>query len=146
MNAKQMCGLLCGVDENHKQLDLALLLLRIVLGIAFIVHGWSKVSGIEGTITMFATMGVGTLMTYVAAYTEFLGGVAILLGILTRVFGGMLAIFMIVAIYLVHLGKGYGMMNGGYEYQLLLLVSVLVIALVGPGKYSLHENFCKKMK
>lgn len=145
MNAKKICSTLCGVDENHSHLDLALFLLRIVLGAAFIFHGWSKVSGMEGTVSMFASMGVGTFLTYIAAYTEFLGGVAILLGVITRLAGGMLAIFMIAAIYLVHLDKGYSMMNGGYEYQLLLLVSVVLVALVGPGKYSLHESFCKKM-
>jgi putative oxidoreductase len=143
MNAKKWCNTLCGVDESHKQLDLALLILRLVLGFAFIYHGWSKVSAMDGAIAMFSSMGVGTTLTYIAAYTEFLGGLAMLLGIVTRFAGGMLAIFMVVAIYLVHLSKGYSMMNGGYEYQLLLLAGVIFVGLVGPGKYSLHEKFCK---
>lgn len=146
MKGKEICGMLCGVPENNKNLDTALLILRVVVAIAFIFHGWSKVSAMDGAIQMFASMGVGPLLTYVASYVEFLGGVALLLGIMTRLAGGLLAIFMIVAIYLVHLSKGYSMMNGGYEYQLLLLASVIFFAVVGPGKYSMHENFCKNMK
>lgn len=146
MDAKKICGTLCGVHADNRNLDLGLLLLRLALAAAFIFHGWAKVSAMDGTVSMFASMGVGSVITYIAAYVEFLGGIALLAGIMTRLVGGLLAIFMIVAIYLVHLSKGYSMMNGGYEYQLLLLVGVVVVALVGPGKYSLHENFCKKMK
>jgi putative oxidoreductase len=146
MNAKKWCGTLCGVDESHKKLDIALLIFRLVLGCAFIYHGWGKVSDMSGTIVMFSSMGVGTFMTYVAAYTEFLGGLAIFTGVVTRLAGIFLSIFMLTAIYLVHLDKGYSMMSGGYEYQLLLLAGVVLVWLVGPGKYSVHERFCKNMK
>jgi putative oxidoreductase len=144
MNSKKICGLVCG-DDSNQYTAWAFLALRVVVAVAFIFHGWSKVSAMDGTVQMFASMGVGSFMTYVAAYVEFLGGLALLLGVATRLAGGLLAIFMVVAIYLVHLDKGYSMMNGGYEYQLLLLVSVIYFALVGPGKYSVHENWCKKM-
>ena len=144
MNGKKWCAMLCAVPENHKNQDLALLILRLVVGAAFIYHGYSKVSAMDGAIQMFASMGVGTVLTYIAAYTEFLGGIAIFLGVATRLAGGLLTVFMASAIYLVHLSKGYGMMNGGYEYQLLLLVCVLYFALVGPGKYSVHASYCPK--
>lgn len=143
MNLKKMCGWACGIPSNNKHLDLMLLLLRVALGIAFIFHGWPKVSNMEGTMPMFVSMNVPAVLAYIAAYTEFLGGVALLLGIATRLAGGLLVIFMAAAIYLVHLNNGYSMMNQGYEYQLLLAVGALFIAAVGPGKYSLHERFCK---
>ena len=139
-----MCDMFCG-EKQSEYTSWAFLALRVVVAIAFIFHGWSKVSAMDGAIAMFSSMGVGTFMTYVAAYVEFLGGVALLLGVATRLAGGLLAVFMLVAIYLVHFDKGYSMMNGGYEYQLLLLVSVIYFALAGPGEYSLHRKFCQKM-
>ncbi len=144
MNLKKICNTVCGVGDGHKYTNEAMLLLRVVLAAAFIFHGWSKVSAMDGVVTMFASMGVGTIMTYIASYVEFIGGVALLLGVATRLAGGLLAIFMVVAIYLVHLDRGYNMMNGGYEYQLLLLAGVIFFALVGPGKYSLSAHtICK---
>lgn len=144
MNLKKVCNTLCGLGDNTKYTDAALLLLRVVLAVAFIFHGWAKVSAMDGVVPMFASMGVGTIMTYIASYVEFLGGIALLIGAMTRLVGGLLAIFMVVAIYLVHLERGYSMMNGGYEYQLLLLVGVIFFALVGPGKYSASAQICKK--
>lgn len=143
MNVKKWCDTLCGVPHDHKNLDLALLLIRLSLGATFIFHGWMKVSNIDGAIGMFASMGIGTMLTYVAAYTEFLGGVAILLGIMTRLAGGLLSVFMVVAIAVVHFKNGFNMANSGYEYQLLILVCTIAIGLVGPGKYSLHNKVCK---
>lgn len=143
MNTKKWCGMLCGVPEGNKNLNLGLLLIRLSLGATFLFHGWMKVSNMDATVAMFASMGIGTLLTYVAAYTEVLGGLAILFGIATRFAGFMLAILMIVAIAVVHFKNGFDMSKGGYEYQLLILVSVIAIGLVGPGKYSLHDKWCK---
>jgi len=144
MNAKKMCDMLCGVPSDHRNLDLALLLIRLSLGATFIFHGWMKVSDIDSTITMFSTMGIGTMLTYIAAYTEFLGGIAILVGIITRFASIGLSILMIVAISIIHFKNGFNMMNQGYEYQLLILVTTIAIGLMGPGKYSLHDSWCKK--
>ncbi len=143
MNVKKWCNILCGETEDRRHLNVALLILRLVVGLAFVTHGWGKVSNMEGTIGMFASMNMGILMAYLASYVEFLGGAALLLGVATRFAGGLLTIFMVAAIYLVKMGNGYSMMNQGYEYELLLLVCALFIALVGPGKYSLHEKYCK---
>jgi len=145
MNARKICGFVCAVPHDHRNLDLALLLIRLSLGAIFIAHGWAKVSNIDGAIAMFASMGIGTMLTYVAAYTELLGGIAILLGVATRLAGGLLSVVMVVAIALVHFKNGFDMANGGYEYQLLILVCAIAIAIVGPGKYSLHDKWCKKM-
>jgi len=145
MNARKICATVCGDTDSHKNLNLALLLIRISLGAIFIFHGWAKVSNIDGAVGMFASMGIGTLLTYIAAYTEFLGGIAILVGVATRLAGGLLSIVMVVAIALVHFKNGFNMANGGYEFQLLILVCSIAIAIVGPGKYSLHDKWCKKM-
>lgn len=134
----------CGFTNNSKNLDSALLILRVVLGVAFIFHGWAKVSSIDGAVVMLTSMGVPVFVAYIAMFVEFLGGVALLLGVCTRLASYLLSVFMVVAIYLVHLSKGYSMMNGGYEYQLLLLAGVIFFAMVGPGKYSVHDKWCPK--
>jgi putative oxidoreductase len=98
----------------------------------------------EGTIGFFASLGFGAMLTYIVAYGEFLGGIAIALGVATRFFGGLFAIIMAVAIYSVHFKNGFNNMAGGYEFNLLLLACSVAIALVGPGKLSLHKKFCAK--
>lgn len=144
MKLDRMADLICGPSLDTKNLNLGLLLLRVVLGVAFIYHGWPKVNDIGSTISMFSSMNIGVMMTYIAAYTEFLGGVAILLGALNRLAAWLLAAFMVAAIYLVHINNGYSAMANGYEYQLLLLVGVVFLALVGPGKYSVRVMIMNK--
>lgn len=144
MTLKKICDFACA--GSIKNLDLALLLLRISAGASFIYHGWAKVSSMEGTIAMFGTMGIGVMLTYIASYVEFIGGIALLVGAGTRLVGWLLAVFMVVAIWLVHFQNGFNTMTGGYEFQLLLLVTVIGLALVGPGKYSVHDKICKDAK
>jgi len=144
MNSKKICDMLCGVSDNPKHMDWALLLIRLSVAATFIYHGWAKVSGIDSYITMFGSMGISAFFTYIAAYTEFLGGIALALGIMTRLVGGLFAVIMIVAISLVHFKNGFNSMSSGYEFQLLLLCCSVGLALVGPGSISLHRKWCAR--
>ncbi len=143
MNGKKICDLACGVSNDPKHLDIALLIIRLSVAATFIVHGWMKVSNMEGTLAMFGSMGVGAFLTYAVAYVEFLGGLLMAAGVMTRLVGGLFAVIMIVAISMVHFKNGFNAMAGGYEFQLLLLVCSIGIALVGPGKMSVHSKCCK---
>jgi putative oxidoreductase len=128
MIPKKVCDMLCGeYSINGKCYDAAMLILRVAVGFAFIYHGWAKVGNMENAIQMFSNMQVGVVLAYIASYVEFLGGIAILLGGLTRLATTLLGIFMVVAIYLVHLNNGYNAMAGGFEYQLLLIVCLVVM-------------------
>jgi uncharacterized membrane protein YphA (DoxX/SURF4 family) len=98
----------------------------------------------EGTIGFFGSLGFDPMWAYVVAYVEFIGGIAIALGAATRLFGSLFAIIMVVAIYAVHFKNGFNNMGGGYEFNLLLLACSIAIALIGPGKMSLHKKFCSK--
>lgn len=111
--------------------DLGLLFIRLAVGAIFFVHGWMKFSNLDGTISFFATLGLGALFAYLVAAVEFLGGLAMILGLSTRVAGILLAIVMVFAIVLVKGKMGFA---GGYELDLLLLASALGVALIGPGK------------
>ncbi len=121
-----------------------ILLIRVALAAAFIFHGWAKVANMEGTIGFFASIGIGTFFTYVAAYTELLGGIALLLGVFVRYAGVLLAITMAVAICVVHWKSGFNIMQGGYEYAFTLMMASLAMVAMGAGKYSVAHHLKKK--
>ena len=121
-----------------------LLALRIAFGAIFIYHGWGKLADMDKTVSMFGMMGfpLAAFFAWVVALVEFLGGIAILLGVYTKEVAKLLAIIMLVAILKVHLGGGFK----GMEFQLSLLGGLLALAGVGAGKYRLlkNESCCMK--
>lgn len=131
-----------------KSRALGLLVIRVAVGIVFLAHGWSKihnVSGVEGMMAGFGLpMGTGAFI----AWLEVIGGAAMILGVLTRLFAVLFAIEMVVAIYLT------GGFSGGYrphELELFLGLISLGVALTGSGRYSLwafenHMHGCEHCK
>src|ERR1041385_6864209 len=103
-------------------LDWGLLFLRIGLGVVFFAHGAQKVfgwfggPGLAGTVGLMGQMGIPAPPAYIAAFTEFFGGLAVLLGVLTRLASLGLAINMLVAIFHVHLANGFFADKKGFEY------------------------------
>jgi putative oxidoreductase len=129
--------------------DTGLFLLRIVLGIIFIAHGGQKVFGwfggygLQGTAGFMATLGVPTVLAYIASFTEFFGGLAMIGGLLARPAALGLAFTMLVAIVKVHLAGGFFAPNG-LEYPLSLAAIAVTIFILGPGRYSLDEKLFKR--
>ena len=121
------------------QPDISLLILRIGLGIIFILHGWPKIKNPTGMKGM-----VGTLPSILAAIAEFFGGLGILLGFLTQI--AALGIFfnMLVALYF-HKFKWKDIFIGkekfGYEYPFILCLAALALLLLGAGAYSIDAYF-----
>ena len=118
-------------------------ILRIVTGFLFAAHGWQKFNEftIAGTQAPFAQMGVpaANLVAPVVATLELVGGVALILGVLTRVFAALLAVDMLGALFLVHASAGIFAATGGYELVLILAAAALAVALVGAGKVSVDK-------
>lgn len=118
-------------------------ILRVVTGFLFAAHGWQKFNEftIPGTQAAFVQMGVpaANLVAPVIATLELVGGVALILGMLTRVFAVLLALDMLGALFLVHAPAGIFAAAGGYELVLILAAAALAVALVGAGRVSVDK-------
>src|SRR5688500_18071068 len=106
--------------------DWGLLVLRLVLGLTFLLHGAQKLfgafggPGIDGFTDSVGRLGLpgpALLWAYLAAGAEFFGGLAVLLGVLTEFGAAAIAFTMIVAIWKVHGKNGFFAGNQGYEYN-----------------------------
>lgn len=118
-------------------------ILRLAVGIVFIVHGWQKFSGgVDGVAGFLGSLGFPIASTFavILIAVELLGGVALVLGVLTYWVAGLLAIDMLVALFAVHIGKGFFISNGGYEFVLVLLAATISLMLTGSGKCSLGKG------
>ncbi len=135
------------------QAGFAALSLRIPIGIIFMAHGsqklfgWFGGYGLEGTGQWMESIGLapGFLMAFLAGSAEFLGGLFILLGLLTRPTAVVLAVFLLVAIVSVHLQNGLFMSNNGYEFGLALLAVVVSLVFSGAGKLSADNMLAKQL-
>jgi len=127
----------------------SLLPLRIVVGIIFIIHGGQKlfVFGFSGVAGFFGQIGIQPAMFWAVIVTlvEFLGGIAILVGFLTRWAALLIAIDMLVAILWVLLPKGFFASKGGYEFELLILAGCLTLLLAGAKRPSVDQTLPKEI-
>lgn len=127
--------------------SLGLLVLRVVVGAIFAAHGAQKIFEftLPGTIGSFAGMGVPLpeIAGPVVAFVELIGGILLILGLLTRPVAILLAIDMIVALIAVHLPAGLWVGDGGYEFVAVLGAAALALALTGAGRFSLDGAFLR---
>ena len=116
---------------------LALLALRIVLGIIMIGHGHSKVfGGMSHHVQTVHNLGLPGWMAYLSAGAEFFGGIAVLAGAFTRFFALAIFIDMAVAITMVHWKNGL-LGHGGYEFPLTLATIAFALIFYGAGPFAL---------
>lgn len=116
--------------------DTGMFLIRLGLGLVFVIHGWDKLDDMTRTVGFFSGLGLPAAVAYLVAAVELLGGLAIILGVWTKWAGWLLAIVMAAAIILV---KGKMGFIGGYELDLPLLLTALGIAFAGPGTVTVHK-------
>jgi putative oxidoreductase len=129
------------------RVDLALLVLRVVMGTIMMMHGWQKVFqyGFAGVSQGFAGMGIPLpgIMGPFIALLELLGGIALIVGILTPVFAALLAADMVGAILFVHASKGF-FLPEGFEFALALLGACVALVLAGAGAYSVDGALAER--
>ncbi|EON91382.1 DoxD-like family protein [Marinobacter lipolyticus SM19] len=128
------------------------LALRIPVGIIFVAHGaqklfgWFGGYGLEGTGQWMDSIGLspGYLMALMAGGAEFLGGLALIIGLLVRPASAVLAFAMLIAIFSVHIGNGLFMSNNGYEFGLVLLAVSVSLIFSGGGRASVDALLARQ--
>ena len=130
-------------------MDLALLVLRVVVGLLFVGHGAQKLfgafggGGLDGTASMFDNIGLrpGWLHARFAGAAEFGGGALLALGLVTPFAAAILIAVMTAAVITVHAPNGIWNTNQGYEFNLVLVATVFALSGVGAGNWSLDNAF-----
>ena len=132
--------------------DWTLTIIRTILGVVFFAHGaqkllgWFGGPGLKATMrTMHDFLGLSPLLAFAAVATEFFGGLALIVGLLSRLAAVGIGVTMLFAIVMVHGRNGLFMdwfgarKNHGYEYHLLAIALALVVVAKGSGALSLDR-------
>jgi putative oxidoreductase len=115
------------------------LILRLALGLSMIVHGYQKVVP-HGALNHFAhyvvTLGLPYWLGYVSAYTQFVGGMLLVIGLFTRFAAALVAINMLVALFAVGIHQGFGI----YNYIIALAAIAIMLVVYGAGAMALDRR------
>jgi len=130
--------------QDRPAVNWALLAVRVVVGIIFMVHGAQKMFGAFGGPGLDMVMsakgpGGGGAIGLLVAIGEFFGGLGLLVGFLSRFSAASLILIMLGAIALVHGRNGFLLSAQGYEYNLALIGLLLPVLIAGPGAYAVSH-------
>ena len=126
------------------EFNTALLILRVALGLTMAAHGYAKVfkgGKLAGTAGWFDSIGMkpGRVHARLAAGGEIAAGLGLAFGFLTSFASLGFVALMLVAAYVVHLKNGFFIISDGYEYNLMLAVGAVGVAMLGPGEWSIDD-------
>lgn len=123
-------------------ISLAALPLRLILGIVYIIYGFTKIKSPERTATLFLKLGIQApkLSAILVAILEFFGGIALIIGFSTRVVAALLAIQMAAAIYLKKKKMKKNLICP-FNYDLILTAALIILFFLGAGVLSIDHMF-----
>jgi putative oxidoreductase len=125
-------------DDNQSMKSIGIGLLRIHFGVILLAHGWLKVSifTVDGTVNYFASIGLPAVIAYLVIFGELVGGLAILLGIQTRL-ASLFTVPIVLGAAIMNSGNGWlhSANGGGWEYAASLTVIAVAITLMGSGNF-----------
>jgi len=116
-------------------------ILRLILGLLMIIHGWPKIKNIKGTAEWMSSSGFkpGIFWATIVALVEFVGGIFLILGFLTQIIALFLTIqFLVILLWKI---KKHERLIGGFELDLIILAASIVLLLNGAGSLSLDKFF-----
>ena len=132
-----MISIVNRVTRHSYNRSAGLLLIRLALGLLFFTHGLMKVQALSMVAQEFAHFGFFPWVGYFIAWLEVIGGLALVLGVATRLFALLFGIEMLVATFLI----GFG---GGISVELVLALVSFGLMFLGSGNYSVFKMECKK--
>ncbi len=137
---KTQLNSLLNTQTTTNQYEQSAFILRITFGAILLAHGLLKVLvfTIPGTVGFFASLGLPAILAYATIFAEVAGGIAILLGVMTRL-TAILSIPIMLGATWVHSSNGWVFSNegGGWEFPAVLVVLAITVAIQGPGKLAL---------
>ena len=131
-----------------RAIPLSWLIVRVAVGWNLAVHGWGKVTrGPSAFVKAFSDIGLDPAPPWIwsALVIEFIGGIALIVGLFTRFFAAAVAIEMGYLTFVQYWANGFSWLNRGYEYVLLWGLVTLAIALRGGGPYSLDRKIGREL-
>ena len=130
-----------GLDRYR---NLGLLVARGIPGVIYLYHGWQKLDGGVSGVSRFLdslSVPIPDVMAYVLTFGELIGGVLLIIGLLTRIVALAFILEMVFAILLVKIDIGLIAMGGaGAELDLALISAMAAVACFGPGSVSVDRN------
>jgi putative oxidoreductase len=125
-------------DGTESMKSIGVGLIRIHFGIILLAHGWLKVSvfTVDGTVNYFVSIGLPAIIAYLVMFGELVGGLALILGIQTRVVS-LLTVPIVLGAAIMNSGNGWlhSASGGGWEYAASLTVIAVAITLMGSGNF-----------
>lgn len=139
------------LNKIQNQQDWGLLVLRVIVGLIFFIHGWQKLTafGFGGTAGFLGSLGIPlpSVLGVVLILVELLCGLALILGLYTNWVVIPLAIDNIVALFVYHLPNGFfaaSQTGVGYEFVLTLLAVNVALFLIGAGAFSADARWLQR--
>lgn len=120
--------------------NLALLVIRLVIGGIFIYAGWGKIADMSSTVGYFASMGIPAFLAYAVGYCEFIGGILLVLGLFSCFAASVLVIIMIVATILTAINAPQMV-----TVPLAMVAALLGIIVSGSGSWAVHRKSSAQM-
>jgi putative oxidoreductase len=118
--------------------------LRVTLGLLFLAHAGLKLFVFTpgGTAQFFGSLGLPPALAYATIFAEVVGGLALMVGVYSRIVALALIPILLGAIFTVHGPAGFFFTNpkGGWEFLALWIVGLVTVALIGDGAYALRPT------
>ncbi|MDQ0227363.1 DoxX family protein [Metabacillus niabensis] len=126
----------------NKTGEIGAVILRLVLGFTFFMHGYDKFQGgIDNTAGFFSSLGLPGFMAYIVGGIEVVGGIAVIIGLGTRIISAIFAVIMLGAILMVKIGNGF---LGGYELDIVLMAVAIYLFFKGNTILSIDSKLPKR--